>query len=233
MHTALNKRVSFYLTCCCTAIIILILSSGKPVTTPVFNSFNGSTLVIDPGHGGCDCGALGTDGTKESGLNLDISLRLKDIAALYGLRTVMTRSDDSSLSDMNSYSEHNDLVRRTEIANSEPDAVLISIHQNTFPNALPSGMQVLYAENEESRLLGELIQSNIISSLDTENRRIAQPAPKKLYITSNAQCPTVLIECGFISNSSDLEKLKDTEYQKSFAMLTAASYIQYLCGRVC
>lgn len=232
MHTALRKRLSFYLTCACVGIIILILSANKTTATDVFKYNIDRTAVIDPGHGGYDCGALGVDGTKESELNLDISIRLCDILSLYGLRTVMTRTDDSPLTDIDSYSEHDELVRRTEIANSEPGAVLISIHQNTFPNAIPSGLQILYAENDDSRRLGELMQNNIIALLDTENRRIAQPAPKKLYITANATCPTVLIECGFISNNTDLEKLKNKDYQLSFSMLTAASYIQYLSGSI-
>lgn len=230
MHITLRKRVSFYLTCACTGIIILLLIGNNTQTAEVFNYVDNRTLVIDPGHGGHDGGALGIDGTKESGLNLEIAMRLNDISALFGIRTVMTRIDDTPLTDLSSYSEHQDLVRRTETANSELNAVLISIHQNTFPTPLPSGVEVLYADTADSKRLGELIQKNIISAIDNDNRRVAQPAPPKLYITANVQCPAVLIECGFISNADDLGKLKNAEYQLSFAMLTAGSYIQYLCG---
>ncbi|MBR1456311.1 MAG: N-acetylmuramoyl-L-alanine amidase, partial [Oscillospiraceae bacterium] len=114
------------------------------------------TLVIDPGHGGIDGGAIALDGTKESEINLAIGLKLREIASFCGQPTVLTRVDDSQRTSFIAYSEHEDLVHRTEIINSVADGVLISIHQNCFPTSQPSGAQVLYAKGEESRRLGEL-----------------------------------------------------------------------------
>ena len=75
--------------------------------------------------------------------------------------------------------------------------LLISIHQNCFPTSQPSGAQVLYAPGEESRRLGELTQGDIVSSLQPENRRVAEPASPGLYLTTHVSCPMVLVECGF------------------------------------
>ncbi len=187
-----------------------------------------TTLVIDPGHGGFDGGAVSADGTKESELNLSIGLKLRSIAELLGLKTQMTRSDESARQDYASYSEHEDLVARTEQINAEPGALLISIHQNDFPTGQPSGAQVLYAKTPGSESLGRICHQNLVEQLDPQNRRLAAPAPRSLYITSHVSCPAVLVECGFMSNFDDVQKLRDGSYQTSLALVLAASLLQYL-----
>lgn len=185
-------------------------------------------LVIDPGHGGIDGGAVGIDGTKESDLNLRIALKMQAIAQLYGAETQMTRVDDSRRTDILDYSEHEDLVYRTNLINKVDNGVLFSVHMNFFPTSQPSGAQILYAAGEGSAELGELVQRNIVAFLQPENRRLAEPAPSQLYITSHVKCPAVLAECGFLSNLSELEKLSDNRYQSSMALLLAGSYLQFI-----
>ena len=185
-------------------------------------------LVIDPGHGGIDGGAVGIDGTKESDLNLRIALKMQAIAQLYGAATQMTRVDDSRRTDILAYSEHEDLVYRTNLINQVDNGVLFSVHMNFFPTSQPSGAQILYAAGEGSAELGELTQHNIVSYLQPENRRLAEPAPSRLYITSHVSCPAILAECGFLSNLSELEKLCDNRYQSSMALLLTGSYLQFI-----
>ena len=184
-------------------------------------------LVIDPGHGGHDGGAIALNGMKESELNLSIALKLQQLASFCGQETVMTRADDSQRTDYASYSEHEDLVYRTELINGVPNAALISIHQNTFPTSQPRGAQVLYAPGQGSRLFGELTHSNIVTHLQKENRRVAEPAAKNLYITANVRCPAILVECGFLSNSLDLDDLMNERYQTALATVLLSSYLQY------
>lgn len=184
-------------------------------------------LVIDPGHGGIDGGAVSIGGQKESDINLAIALKLQQLADFLGVATVMTRTDDSMRTDVHSYSEHEDLVHRTEIINSVPGGVLISIHQNFYPTSQPSGAQVLYARDNDSQCFGELTHNNIITCLEPQSRRVAEPASKGLYITSNVNCPAILVECGFMSSFSDLEKLTSKGYQKKLAVVFMASYLQY------
>lgn len=213
------------------ALILLLVFA---VTSAVFDK-NGASptvaaerrlMVIDAGHGGVDGGAVSIDGTRESDINLAIALRLEQLAAFCGVETVMTRVTDSSSLQMLSYSEHRDLANRAEIANNAGDAVLISIHQNFFSTTQPKGAQVLYSSNELSRRLAEQLQHNLVSCLDPENRRLAVPAPDRLYLTSNVNCPAILVECGFMSNFSDIEKLKDKDYQSALALVLMASYLQ-------
>lgn len=210
------------------SVLMLILTSFNMMAQ---ESFKESTvkrcLVIDPGHGGVDSGAIALNGTRESDLNLAIGLKLQALADFIGVKAVMTRADDSMRTDMKSYSEHDELVYRTKIANSTPNAVLISIHQNCYPTSQPSGAQVLYAKSDGSRSLGEISYNNILNFLEPENRRVLEPAPKSLYITANVTCPAILVECGFISNFSDLEKLSDKEYQTAFASVLMGSFLQF------
>ena len=213
------------LTTIAAVVLSCIFSSGAQETAVEAEGL--PTLVIDPGHGGIDSGAVSISGVKESDINLSIALRLKHIAEFFGIPVLMTRSDDSISSDAARYSERQELVRRTEIANSAPSAVLISIHQNYFPTSQPGGAQVLYADEPGSRELAEQCQNNILTFSEPQSRRLAEPAPDKLYITSHVNCPAILVECGFLSNFSDLEKLCDPSYNTGFAALLAGSYMQF------
>ena len=186
------------------------------------------TLVIDPGHGGVDCGALGADGTKESDLNLEIGLKLRALAELYGKENLLIRQDDSTRCDTERYSEHRDLECRVEAVEQAANPVYISIHQNTFPTGQAAGPQVIYAPGEQSRLLGTMTHLNLLNSLYTDSRRVAEPGTGKLYILSHLKCPAILVECGFLSNPVDLANLKRADFQVSVAAVLMASYLQYL-----
>ena len=185
------------------------------------------TLVIDPGHGGIDSGALGADGTRESDINLAIALKLRAVAELYGQDNALIRQDDSSKCDGESYSEHRDLECRTELVCAEINPVYISIHQNDYPTAQPSGAQVIYAAGRGSRELGTITHANLLSALYPKSRRVAEPATKRLYILSHLDCPAILVECGFVSNAVDLENLKKPGFQTSIAAILFGSYLQY------
>ena len=212
---------------CAVSVSLLLIHSGS---VPASTSSTQRTLVIDAGHGGIDGGAISADGTKESALNLAIELRLDSIVRFCGQKTVMTRLDDRKKTDMLSYSEREDLKNRADMVNDTVNAVLISIHQNDFPTAQPKGAQVLYSASEGSERLGKLLQTNLITHLDPENRRLACPAPKELYLTTNTSCPSVLVECGFMSNNFEVLKLKDPVYQTELAAVIAASYLTYIAG---
>lgn len=188
------------------------------------------TLVIDPGHGGFDGGAVSEDGTRESDINLAVALRLECIVRFLGQKTMMTRWDDSRKTDIITYSEREDLKYRAGVANSIGNAVLLSIHQNDYPTAQPKGAQVLYSGFGSSKRLGELIQEGLVTQLDPANRRLAIPASKELYLTSRTRCPAVIVECGFMSNNFEVLKLKEEAYQIKLAAVIAAAYLQYLSG---
>lgn len=213
------------LTCVLLSVFFLVRGAGR-LDSSADTGLN--ILVIDPGHGGIDGGALSDDGSKESDINLAIALKLRALAELFGQPLIMTRCDDSARSEYADYSEHEDLVHRTEIINGTPGAILISIHQNDYPTGQPSGAQVLYAASSGSESLGKRCHQNLIAQLDPQNRRVAEPAPKALYITSHVTCPAILVECGFMSNNFEVQKLCSGGYQCSIALVLAASFLQYL-----
>ena len=139
----------------------------------------------------------------------------------------MTRHDDSTMSDTPDYSERRDLERRAEVVNANDNSVYISIHQNCFPTGQPSGPLVIYSHHEESEKLGKPTQQNLITTLHSDSRRLAEPSLDKNYVLSHVNCPAILIECGFVSNFSDMEKLKTDEHQTALAAVIMASFLQY------
>lgn len=195
---------------------------------PVINQNSRSTLVLDAGHGGIDGGAISDSGLKESDINLQIALKTEALVRFLGIDTVMTRETDTDNSDNKAYSEHDNLVQRVKLANSTENAVLISIHQNKFPSAVVSGAEVMYSDNDDSKVLGLITQGNLVTLLDSSNRRVARPAPKELLLTSSVECPTILVECGFMSNPQEVQKLASNDYQLKLAAILAGSYIQFL-----
>ena len=217
---------------CFALAALILLHASAPLRRMETAALGGAppTLVIDAGHGGFDGGAIAVNGVKESDINLAIALKLQAAAAFCGVETVMTRVDDSRRTDILSYSEREDLVRRAEIANAVPNAVFVSIHQNYYPTTQPYGAQVLYADDERSARLGRITQSNIVEGLQPENRRIAIPAPANLYLTANVRCPAILVECGFLSNYNEMEKLMEDAYQTAMAAALLASCLQFLPG---
>lgn len=199
---------------------------------PVINQNSRSTLVLDAGHGGIDGGAISDSGLKESDINLQIALKTEALVRFLGIDTVMTRETDTDNSDNKAYSEHDNLVQRVKLANSTENAVLISIHQNKFPSAVVSGAEVMYSDNDDSKALGLITQDNLVALLDSSNRRVARPAPKELLLTSSVECPTILVECGFMSNPQEVQKLASNDYQLKLAAILAGSYIQFLNNTV-
>lgn len=210
------------------AALIILIRLTSPELKDAIKQSQKATLVIDAGHGGIDGGAISASGIKESDINLAIALKTDVIAQFIGINTVLTRSSDTDNSEGKEYSEHNNLLERAEIANSAENAVLISIHQNKFPSELVSGAEVMYSDVDGSEQLGLITQDNLVSRLDSSNRRVARPAPAELLLTSSVKCPSILVECGFMSNPEEVKHLSDDTYQTKIAAVLTASYIQYL-----
>ena len=228
----LKKRL-VVLVCFLTAVFSLSIFAARGVMTDtLMKEKTAYTLVIDAGHGGIDCGALAADGSRESDINLTIAQKLRALAEFYALDNAMIRQDDTTKSTSEEYSEHSDLVHRVELVNAESNPVLISIHQNSYPTGQPSGPQVIYALSGGSEAFGKLTHANLITMLDPQNRRVAMPDDGSLYMLSHLECPAILVECGFMSNFSDIERLKSTEYQTALSAVLAASYIQYSTGTI-
>jgi N-acetylmuramoyl-L-alanine amidase len=190
-------------------------------------------IIIDAGHGGFDGGAVGIDGTVEKDINLAVSRKLRQLAELYGFEVVMIRDQDISVDDDGTAGIRNrkvsDLNNRLKLARQHPGAIYLSIHQNKFPQSKPWGAQIFYGQkNEQSLLLAEKLQSNLIALLQPENKRAVKPAEKNLYLIYNIESPAVLIECGFLSNPAECARLQEPEYQQQLAFVILRSTIEFL-----
>lgn len=188
-------------------------------------------LCIDPGHGGEDGGAQTAEGVLESELNLDIAQRLDALAGLYGLQTVMTRDSEKIEypEEANTIAKKKvaDQHRRVELINSLSNAVLVSIHQNCFPDSRPSGCQVLYAETEGSEAFGKLAHERMCEFLCPDNRRVAAPVSGSIYLMQNVRCTAVLVECGFLSNRQEAGLLTTESYRTKISSVLLVSYLQF------
>ena len=190
-------------------------------------------VVIDPGHGGEDGGCIGGDGTLEKELNLSVATKVYDILTLAGIKCELTRKDDIMLydaySDLNDYSgvkKTYDLKNRVRLAKESECTLFVSIHMNKFSDPTYRGLQVYYSGNNSDSVTAALrIQSTVKDALQNDNEREIKRAGSNIYILHRSQMPAVLVECGFLSNSEELQLLKDNEYQKSLALCISAGII--------
>ena len=185
-------------------------------------------IVLDAGHGGVDGGAVSCTGRPESSINLDITLRLESLFELMGYDTRMIRREDISVhtkGDTISQKKISDLKERVRIVNETPGSILVSIHQNAFPDSRYSGAQVFYAQTEGSREMAERVQQSLEYSLDSANKRKCRPSDG-VYLMEHIECVGVLIECGFLSNWEEEAMLRDAKYQKKLS----ASIVTAVCG---
>ena len=183
------------------------------------------TFVIDPGHGGEDGGAVSCTGHKESDINLQITLRLDDLLHFLGFDTVMIRSTDQSVhSGGNSIAQRkaSDLKNRVRMVGEVPNAVLISIHQNFFPESKYAGAQMFYNSHPKAMEMAQMLQKAFVSTLNPGSNRKEKPV-SGIYLLEHIAAPGVLVECGFLSNPGEEARLRTAEYQKKIACVIAST----------
>lgn len=219
---------------CATIVAVLVASElGSRTVTAIADSApipREHCIIIDPGHGGEDGGATSCTGIVESVYNLDISLRLNDLFHLLGYETKIIRTTDVSVYTKGgtiAQKKVSDLKERVRIANETDHALLLSIHQNNYPDSRYSGVQVFYAPTEGSEALAKQLQSSLMANLHPKTNRDARKS-NGVYLMEHIRCPGVLIECGFLSNPEEEAKLRDSTYQKKMCCVIAATVSQYL-----
>lgn len=187
-------------------------------TVGINNIQTRKTVIIDPGHGGIDVGAVGIDGSLEKNINLSISLDLYDFLMVSGINAVLTRDGDYEVYRAGEQRTKSDLYNRMDYINSVPDSILISIHQNHFENEAEWGTQIWYSPNDEkSPTIADKILNSVKRNIQPENKRINKKSDDSYYILYKAQKPSVMVECGFVSNENENKRLQDKEYQRDMA----------------
>ncbi|MEG2429270.1 MAG: N-acetylmuramoyl-L-alanine amidase [Oscillospiraceae bacterium] len=187
-------------------------------------------IIIDAGHGGVDPGAI-ANGAVEKEINLSISLILKDMLVAQGFEVIMIRDCDVSTHDQKHHTigkiKTSDLKNRLKLIESYPNATAILIHQNKYPDSSVSGAQMFYGrKNEKSQIIAQKLQDAFQKNLQPDNKREVKKSTSSVYILNNAKNPTVLVECGFISNSKESELLRTEEYQQKVAFTIMQGLLQ-------
>ncbi|MCD8132559.1 MAG: N-acetylmuramoyl-L-alanine amidase [Clostridiales bacterium] len=188
-----------------------------------------AVIVIDAGHGGDDPGKVGVSGTNEKDINLEIACRLRDILEEQGFEIVMTREEDESLADADAESvKVSDLKNRVDIIEKTDPVLAVSIHQNSYTDSAVSGAQVFYyGDSAQGEALAGALQQSLIDHLDPSNTRAAK-ANESYYILKKTSVPTVIVECGFLSNPTEEALLCDEDYQVQIAEAISEGISVYL-----
>lgn len=186
-------------------------------------------IVIDAGHGGIDPGKIGINGKKEKDINLQIAKELKKKLEKEGIEVVMTRESDEGLYNSSSRNKKvDDMKKRCKIIDEAKPVFTISIHQNSYPEEYVKGAQVFYyGQSQEGKELAEILQESMVQQLDKENHRTAK-ANESYYLLKKTESPTVIVECGFLSNSEEAKLLADKDYQKKVAEAIHTGIKKYL-----
>ena len=237
MIILIRKRHVAYvvLLCCFVAGLSAVLWHGNAAFTAAFapgEEGASPVVVVDAGHGGEDGGAVAADGTVESGLNLAIARRVRDLLTFAGVPTTVTREGDAAIYDPGSATlrekKVSDLHNRVALVNELPGAVLLSIHQNSLPSS-PStrGAQVFWNRQEGAEELASSIQEALNGAVNAGNGKNAKAIDSTIYLMKNVPCPAILVECGFLSNRTETGQLLTGGYQLKLAVCIAAGFLQH------
>mgnify|MGYP005956602113 FL=1 len=190
---------------------------------------SGERLIIDAGHGGEDGGATSAAGTVEQAINLAIAQKVDQLAGLYGVPTLLLRSDENSLHDEDAKTlreqKRSDLQNRVKIVNDTEHGILLSIHQNHYSSPRYSGAQVFYGPVDGSQAWAVHTQELLRRTLDAENARQAAAISKDIYLMAHVRCPAILVECGFLSNPAEDALLCSPDYQLKIAGALLGAYL--------
>ena len=191
-------------------------------------------IVIDAGHGGFDGGAKAPDGTEEKTLNLQIAQNLSAMLTVCGFEVTMTRETDDGLQGENDATVREKKVSdmHARLAMYEEAQLVISIHQNMFAAKNCRGSQVFYSPNHPcSKVLASCVREQLISRLQPDNTRELKEGNKDIFLLHKTTRPTVLVECGFLSNTEELACLRDETYQRQLAFAVACGAMEFMAQK--
>ena len=185
-------------------------------------------VVVDAGHGGSDPGMIGVSGLEEKGINLSISLLLRDTLEKSGYSVIMTREEDKGLYDSSAANKKaQDMQRRIAMIREHAPVLSVSIHQNSYQTSDVKGAQVFYfTHSVEGKKAAEILQKHL-KTVDETNRREAKPNDT-YYILKKTEIPTVIVEAGFLTNPEEAAKLQDEAYQEKIAQAVWEGLKEYL-----
>ena len=201
------------------ASLLIILFTIILVPMKTMASESEKIILIDPGHGGFDGGAKSKNGIIEKDINLQISLKLKEVLESKGYKVYLTRENDEALGIGGSTikeKKRGDLKKRRDMKKELNCDVFISIHQNMFPQEKCYGAQVWHGSNDISKKLANNIQESVKETVKDNNKRVSKPAGDAyLILRDDYKGASVLVECGFLSNMEEEKRLQTEEHQNA------------------
>lgn len=234
----LFRNISSYVVIALSIVILsgIVFTAYGKISEHISSAKSGKqyTIILDPGHGGEDGGAVGVDGIYEKNINLSISLKLKDLFEASGFNVIMTREEDKAIYDDDAgtlrQKKKSDLRNRLKMikSNTNENTIFISIHQNKFTDSKYSGSQIFYSKNNPlGQELASYIKQSVTGLIQPDNTREIKPADKTIFLLHNAEIPSVVVECGFLSNSEEAHKLSSLDYQDKIAFCIFCGTINY------
>ena len=188
-------------------------------------NFNGSghVVVIDPGHGGSDNGAIGPTGVSEKSVSLAVSLKAQKLLSAQGYRVVMTRTTDI---DVAAPGVPDGVELQARVDKAPPNAeIFISVHCNAFSNSNANGMETFHAPTAvQGRRLATLLNEELERLGGLNNRGVKSA---RFYVMTHSKCAASLIELGFVTNPREERLLADSDYQQKLAQAIANAVNRY------
>lgn len=190
---------------------------------PTAGKADEKVIVIDSGHGGSDPGKIGINQALEKDINLQIAQKVQKLLEEQGIKVVMTREGEESLRE----SKVEDLKARVEVINQTKPSLVVSIHQNSYPEESVHGAQIFYyTHSKEGEAAAKILQETL-REIEPENHRQAK-ANDTYYILKKTEVPVVIVECGFLSNQKEAERLCSEEYQIQVAQAVTKGIQEYI-----
>lgn len=237
MLLLIRKRTLFCalgVLCFFAAFSALMWAGSLRTPTPVFlpSGSRPVTVVIDPGHGGEDGGAVSPGGVEESDINLEIAKKVNDFLRFAGIPTRMVRTEDVMVCDdgLPTMRERkvSDIHNRVALVDDTPDAILLSIHQNSLPSStVTHGAQVFW--NEKAELWAQGTQE-LLNGCINDRPKAPRKIPNNIYLMNHVAVPALLVECGFLSNPQETERLQTQAHQMKLATAITAGYLSWRAG---
>ncbi len=217
-----RKKAVFILSCIMISVLFFNFTTKDLQTVPVSSSpISNHVVILDAGHGLPDGGATAEDGTYEASINLAIVEKLQKLLESSSCTVILTRSDENGIYELDADTirkkKVSDMKNRVKIGNHSNAEIFVSIHLNKIPSTKYSGWQTFYQkENDASLKLATGIQDNLNYAIQKENKRVPEKVPD-IYLAKNLEIPFTIVECGFLSNSDELNLLKTENYQEVLA----------------
>lgn len=227
-----KKSFEFFMVFCLFAASFVLARKGAALVAGTKSEASRFCIVIDAGHGDSDPGKIGVNGVLEKEINLSLAQKLKPMFENKKIQAVLTRDSDQTLADPKAIRQKiDDMQKRVQLITDSKAVLTISIHQNSYSDASVSGPQVFYySQSPAGELLAKAVQNSLNTKLNPSSPREIK-SNDNYYLLKKTPTPTVIVECGFLSNPKEAKLLSDNDYQNKVARAVFLGVMDYLTSQ--